>query len=77
MKIDCTECQMYNSSHCDDCLVTALLHPPETPVEISDDLDPPLQALSGSGLIPVLKFRPREPVEPRRPSEAPPASGTG
>ena len=58
MKIVCTDCQMYNSSHCDDCLVTALLHPPETPVEIDDDLDPPLQALSGAGLIPVLKFRP-------------------
>lgn len=62
MKIVCTDCQMYNSSHCDDCLVTALLHPPEGPVEIDEDLDPPLQALSGAGLIPVLKFRPRDPV---------------
>ena len=77
MKIDCTECQMYNSSHCDDCLVTALLHPPETPVEIDEDLDPPLQALSGSGLIPILKFRPRERSGPPGTTEAPPASGTG
>lgn len=59
MRIDCTECAMYQSSHCDDCLVTALLHPPTGPVDISEDLDPPLRALSGAGLIPVLRFRPR------------------
>ena len=59
MLIDCTKCEMYRSKHCDDCLVTALLHPPEDRVEIEDELDPPLQALAGAGLIPVLKFRPR------------------
>ena len=42
MKIDCTSCEMYRSSHCDDCLVTALLHPPEGEVEIEEDLDEPL-----------------------------------
>lgn len=60
MKIDCHECSMYQSHHCDDCLVTALLHPPDGEVEIDDELDDPLQALSGAGLIPVLKFRPRD-----------------
>lgn len=59
MKIDCTRCEMYRSDACDDCLVTALLHPPATEVEISDDLDPPLRALGEAGLVPVLKFRPR------------------
>ncbi len=59
MRIDCHECEMYRSQHCEDCLVTALLHPPEGVVEIGDDLDPPLRTLSGAGLIPVLKFRPR------------------
>jgi hypothetical protein len=77
MRIDCTECQMYESSHCDDCLVTALLHPPQAPVEIDEDLDPPLQALTGSGLIPVLKFRPREPAAPERAPEAPSARSAG
>jgi hypothetical protein len=77
MKIVCTECEMYNSSHCEDCLVTALLHPPEGPVEIDDDLDPPLQALSGAGLIPVLKFRPRAPAAAPAPEEAGPAAGGG
>ena len=59
MRIVCTECEMYGSSHCEDCLVTALLHPPSGEVEIDEDLDPSLQALSGAGLIPVLRFRPR------------------
>ena len=73
MKIDCTTCEMYRSSHCDDCLVTALLHPPEGEVEIEEDLGEPLQALAGAGLIPVLKFRPRS-----VPSERlePPGEGT-
>ncbi|MEA2452995.1 MAG: hypothetical protein QOG04_1705 [Actinomycetota bacterium] len=61
MRIECSDCTMYQSSHCDDCLVTALLHPPDGIVEIDEDLDGPLQALTGAGLIPVLKFRPRDP----------------
>lgn len=70
MRIDCTQCEMYRTEQCDDCLVTALLHPPVGPVEIDDDLDPPLQALAGAGLIPVLRFRPRE---SRDPAEGPSA----
>ncbi len=68
MKIDCTTCEMYRSEHCDDCLVTAMLHPPDGVVEIDDDLHSPLQTLSGAGLIPVLRFRPRK--------EEPPAADT-
>lgn len=59
MRIDCTQCEMYQSEHCEDCLVTAVLHPTQAPVEIDEDLDPPLQHLAEIGLIPVLKFRPR------------------
>ena len=61
MRIECSECEMYQSSHCDDCLVTALLHPIDDVVEVDETLDASLQTLSGAGLIPVLKFRPREP----------------
>lgn len=60
MKIECSSCEMYRSHHCDDCLVTALLHPPQDVVDISEDLSPPLDLLAGAGLIPVLRFRPRE-----------------
>jgi hypothetical protein len=64
VKIDCSDCQMYRSEHCDDCLVTSLLGPLSTEVEIEDELDPPLQALAGAGLIPVLRFRPKDAPEP-------------
>lgn len=71
MKIDCTRCEMYRSEHCQDCLVTALLHPPEVQLDIDEDLDPSLQALTGAGLIPVLKFRPRvEPHPQQKPGKA-------
>jgi hypothetical protein len=71
MRIECSSCAMYRTEHCDDCLVTALLHPPEAQVDIDEDLDPSLQALSGAGLIPVLKFRPRsDPPEESRAAEA-------
>lgn len=69
MRIECDQCQMYRSSHCDDCLVTALLHPLDDAVDIDETLDGPLQTLTGAGLIPVLKFRPRDPA-----TEAPPGS---
>lgn len=59
MKIVCQDCSMYQSSHCDDCLVTALVHPPDGVVDIDEELDESLQALSGAGLIPILRFRPR------------------
>lgn len=63
MRIDCTECAMYRSEHCDDCLVTALLHPPDGAVEIDEEMEPPLVTLSGAGLLPVLKFRSRPPED--------------
>jgi hypothetical protein len=64
MKIDCTQCEMYRSDHCADCLVTALLHPPEGQLDIDQDLDLSLEALTGAGLIPVLKFRRKSRSEP-------------
>ena len=64
MQIECSNCEMYRSSHCDDCLVSALLHPPDGVVDIDEELDPGLRTLSGAGLIPVLKFRPRATAPP-------------
>lgn len=69
MKIDCTQCEMYRSDHCDDCLVTALLHPPEGAVDIDDELANPLGTLSQAGLIPILRFRPRTDTRPERPPD--------
>ena len=59
MRIDCSQCEMYRTEHCEDCLVTAVLHPPSGAVDIDEELQPSLEALAGAGLIPVLKFRPR------------------
>ncbi|MDQ3984947.1 MAG: hypothetical protein M3280_00375 [Actinomycetota bacterium] len=69
MRIDCTACEMYQSDHCSDCLVTALLHPPSDEVVIDEDLDDSLEALAEAGLIPVLKFKPRH-EPPPNPEEA-------
>ena len=70
MKIDCNDCSMYRSEHCADCLVTVMLHPPGDIVEIDEDLDDSLAMLSGAGLIPTLKFRPRGPSPvPKAPGE--------
>lgn len=60
MKIDCAGCEMFRSQHCGDCLVTFLVRAPDESVEIADELGEPLGALAGAGLVPVLKFRPRE-----------------
>jgi hypothetical protein len=76
MRIECAECEMYQTSHCDDCLVTALLHPPDGIVDIDAELDASLQALSGAGLIPVLRFRPRT-TEASTPESGDPAAETG
>jgi hypothetical protein len=70
MKIDCTRCEMYRTEHCDDCLVTALLHPPEGAVDIDSELDSSLRALADAGLIPVLRFRPRATGDPPPPELA-------
>jgi hypothetical protein len=70
MRIDCHECEMYRSQHCDDCLVTALLHPPEGVVDLLETLDPAIEALTGAALIPVLKFRPRAESPPEPEAEA-------
>ena len=71
MQIECSQCEMYRSAHCDDCLVSALLHPPDGVVDIDEELDPGLRALSGAGLIPILKFRQR--ADP--PAHSEPAPG--
>ena len=75
MQIECSQCEMYRSAHCDDCLVTSLLHPPDGVVDIDEELDPGLQALSGAGLIPILKFRQRSDPQPLPPAENLPDHG--
>jgi hypothetical protein len=70
MLIDCRRCEMYESEHCADCLVTAVLHPPADGVEVDPELDGALDALAGAGLVPVLRFRPRAQDRAGRPDES-------
>lgn len=73
MRIACRECEMYRTQHCDDCLVTAMLHPPQDEVDIDEDLEGSLGALAEAGLIPVLRFSPKAPPGPARGARARPA----
>lgn len=77
MKIECSECVMYRTEHCDDCLVTALLHPGDEVVEIDEGMDRPIETLASAGLIPVLRFRPRDESSRDEPSDRPGADPPG
>lgn len=77
MRIECNSCEMYLTSHCEDCLVTALLSPEDEAIDIDDELDPSIQALAAGGLIPVLKFRPRTEPAAEKDPESKDLSDTG
>lgn len=58
MIIDCKECEMYQSSHCQDCFVMAVLtRKQDEPLVIDADQAPAIARLQESGLAPVLRFR--------------------
>jgi hypothetical protein len=60
MIIDCTQCESYRSSHCDDCFVMAVLNrKPEEPLVIEDRQQPAIARLQEAGLAPVLRFKRR------------------
>jgi len=56
--IDCKECEMYQSSHCQDCFVMAVLTREKgEPLVIDADQEPAIVRLQEAGLAPVLRFR--------------------
>jgi hypothetical protein len=56
--IDCKECEGYQSSHCEDCFVMAVLtRKQDEPLVIDADQEPAITRLQESGLAPVLRFR--------------------
>jgi hypothetical protein len=58
MIIDCTECEMYRSSHCQDCFVMAVLtRKPDAPLVIESQQEPAIARLQEAGLAPVLRFK--------------------
>ncbi len=61
MLIDCETCEMQNTRHCRDCVVSALLEPvpAEGAVVIDCDEERAIRELARAGLIPEIRMRPR------------------
>jgi hypothetical protein len=60
MIIDCTQCESYQSSHCEDCFVMAVLNRKhDEPLVIEEEHRPAIACLQQAGLAPVLKFKRR------------------
>lgn len=57
MIVDCTDCEMYRSEHCQDCFVMAVLNRHEdAPLEIDESHRQAIARLQEAGLAPVLRF---------------------
>lgn len=58
MIIDCKDCEMYQTQHCDDCFVMAVLtRRGEEPLELEEEESQAMKSLQEAGLAPILKFR--------------------
>lgn len=57
MIVDCTDCEMYQSQHCEDCFVMAVLNRRnDSPLEIDDAHRLAIDRLQRAGLAPALRF---------------------
>lgn len=59
MIIDCKQCEMYQTEHCEDCFVMAVLSRKGEGITIDDEEEEAIENLQQAGLAPVLKFRPK------------------
>lgn len=57
MIIDCSACEMFQSAHCQDCLVTAVLYPRQENLVIDAEEEQAIGHLQEAGLAPPLKFQ--------------------
>jgi len=57
MIIDCEECVMFETDHCRDCFVMALLSRPPGPVILDADEEQAITNLQQAGMAPSLKFK--------------------
>ncbi len=58
MIIDCKDCEMYQSEHCKDCFVMAVLSKDDqTTLVIEPEEEEAIHNLQESGLAPLIKFR--------------------
>lgn len=59
MIIDCEKCELYQSEHCRDCFVMAVLSRQGAQVDLDPEEQRAISCLQDAGLAPVLKFRQR------------------
>lgn len=60
MIIDCQDCAMYQSEHCNDCFVMAVVsNKRDEPLQIDPEHQAAIRSLQQAGLAPVLKFKRR------------------
>jgi len=59
MLIDCNQCTMQDTSACDDCVVSFMLHDNTLPLALADEHAGALEALADGGLVPRLRLVPR------------------
>ena len=59
MLIDCNQCTMQDTSACDECVMSFLLHDPTLPLVVAEECAGALEALAGGGLVPELRLVPK------------------
>ena len=58
--IDCDSCQLQDSHHCDDCLVSYLVgHEAGEPVILDEEEQQAVELLTDAGLVPPSRFAER------------------
>lgn len=59
MIIDCSDCELAGTEHCEDCFVMAVLSHKnkDEPLILEPDEEEAIAALEEVGLIPVIKFK--------------------
>jgi hypothetical protein len=57
MIIDCHDCEMYETDHCADCFVMALLTPKARPLVLDAEEEQAFTTLQEAGLAPPLRFK--------------------
>ncbi len=64
MLIDCDDCAMQGTSHCRDCIMTAMLEPaePEGAVVLDSVEERALREMASVGLVPEIRMRRRRPA---------------
>lgn len=56
--IDCGTCVMRDTDACGDCVVMAIVNPPEGAIVFDAAEERAIRAMATAGLLPLVKYRP-------------------